>query len=43
MAGQNQIQAQITDSYLKQMLEGISDGVRARAVPVTARGHHAPA
>ena len=30
MAQKGQVQSQITDSYLKQMLEGISDGVRRR-------------
>jgi len=35
MAGQNQIQAQITDSYLKQMLEGISDGGETKTTGVS--------
>lgn len=32
MAQKGQVQSQITDSYMKQMLEGISDGVRARVL-----------
>ena len=32
MAQKGQVQSQITDSYMKQMLEGISDGVRSHAI-----------